>query len=98
MADMAEKDEHRAVEMTGPTTPTTSPWKSGNPKPGFPLSHRPHSPSPQTKNKTKKGGLEAVASLPPPGSFFNENMLRVPVSEREKLSDNYRNGAERERS
>ena len=52
------------------------PWKSGNPKAGFPLSHRPDSSSPQNQNQRKEA-WRRVASLPPPGSFFNENMLML---------------------
>ncbi len=48
-------------------------WKSQNR--AFPLSHCSVCPLLNPKNQTKKGGLAAVATLPPPGSFFNEKML-----------------------
>ena len=64
-------------------TAATKPWKSGKPKPGFPLSHSTSSLS----QIQPKGGLAAVRSAPAsrlilydkyilsPGSFLDENML-----------------------
>ena len=45
-------------------------WKTKSRFPTFPLVVF------TLKTKTQKGGLAAVASLPPSGSFFNEKMLR----------------------
>ena len=53
-------------------TAATKPWKSGKPKPGFPLSHSTVFLS-QIQNRKEPGG--GVASRPPPGSSFDENML-----------------------
>ena len=50
-------------------------WKSQ--VQAFPLSHCSACPL-FNQNQNKKGGLAAVASLPPPGSFFHEKMLRLP--------------------
>ena len=44
-------------------------WKTESGFPTFPLVAF------ILKTKTQKGGLAAVASLPPSGSFFNEKML-----------------------
>jgi len=56
------------------------------------LEGKPRQSGPQTasrgrngrKNPRKKGGLGRVASLPPPGSFFNEKMLGKAVVPRER--------------
>src|SRR5258708_39043710 len=53
-------------------------WKSGKPKAGFPLSHSLF----LSQNPNQKGGLAAVAPLPPSGSFFNEKMLERRLVER----------------
>jgi len=59
-------------------------WK---PKAGFPLSHL----LPLLlKTKTQKGGLAAVASLPPSGSFFNEKMLCARARRAKIFVDNYK--------
>src|SRR5262249_49490725 len=47
-------------------------WKSGNPKAGFPLSHRPEC---IFFNPKRKESGSRSATLPPPGSFFDEKML-----------------------
>ena len=54
-----------------PTAPTT-PWKSGNPKTGFPLSH---GSGFSLTNQNRKEAWRRIASLPPSGSFLDEKML-----------------------
>ncbi len=66
------------------------PWKSGNPRSGFPLFHRRKSPAAQggkRQNNLKKGGIPPLRSTPTfriilhwnqksiSGSFFDWNML-----------------------
>ena len=78
----------RAVEMTGA-------WKTRKTKPRFPfVSHSPwkslrdsHIPTAPTffvsqnlQNQIQeRRPSRRIASLPPPGSFFNEKMLRLPL-------------------
>lgn len=88
---------HEPLEIADDAIPTFPPprrrsrWKSGNPKAGFPLSHRPGVYIRKFKTKTKKGGLAADRFAPSfrltlrenqkrcPGSSFDENMLSHPT-------------------
>src|SRR5687767_7925304 len=55
-------------------TAATKQWKSGKPKAGFPLSH---SSASLIYFPIRKEAWRRIASLPPPGSFLDENMLQL---------------------